>query len=115
MLRTALRTALAAICLAAVPAYALEDKEIVIPGLAYPMQITLQGSQKAGAVLFESRFSETPGATYDTVLLEGEMPDAAIRLDVVLRSGFFLAADKRYQPETLRRFPRGRSPASRSS
>ncbi|OGR96787.1 MAG: hypothetical protein A2016_11300 [Elusimicrobia bacterium GWF2_62_30] len=72
------------------------------------MQITLQGSQKAGAVLFESRFSETPGATYDTVLLEGEMPDAAIRLDVVLRSGFFLAADKRYQPETLRRFPNGR-------
>ncbi|PIU19467.1 MAG: hypothetical protein COT18_07370 [Elusimicrobia bacterium CG08_land_8_20_14_0_20_59_10] len=105
--KSVLKAAVAALFLSAGPAHA-EENEVIFNELPYPVEMRLPGSQKAGAVLFESRYSETAEADYDTVLLQGEMPDPAIRLDVVVRANFFFPADRRYKPERSRRFPGGR-------
>jgi hypothetical protein len=110
MRNTAIKASLSALLvLAAVNAVRSEDeKDLTFSGQAYPIEIKLSAAQPAGAVLFESAFSEVPPADYDTVLLQGEMPQAEVRLDIVAKSKAPAGADARYQQATFHRFPTGR-------
>lgn len=88
-------------------AFAEDEKDLTFSGTPYPIEIKLSAAQPAGAVLFESAFSEVPQADYDTVLLQGEMPQPDLRLDIVA-GGKAGGADSRYQQSAFHRFPNGR-------
>lgn len=108
---TAKRTALLALLLlpAILPSCALADETpIQFKGLSYPLELTLPASDKDGSVLYETAFSEAPGADYDTVLLQGVMPDPGVTIELSVKSRSFLAPASRHPYETLRRFPDGR-------
>lgn len=84
------------------------DNPAVFPGLAYPIEIKLPAGQKEGAVLYESAYSLAPARDYDTVLLQGNMPDPAVRIDIEVKSKAFFLPDAAYRQTGFRRFPNGR-------
>lgn len=79
-----------------------EETDIRFQGTAYPIEIKLPADQKAGAVIFETAPSEAPSADYDTVLVQGVMPDPAVRLD------FTPAGAAACAQTVIHRFPNGR-------
>ncbi|OIO01754.1 MAG: hypothetical protein AUJ51_07530 [Elusimicrobia bacterium CG1_02_56_21] len=85
-----------------------EETPISFSGLTYPIKLGLPASDKDGSIIFETPFSEAPEADYDTVLMQGEMPDPGIRLDLVLKSESFFSAPASYRSDGFRRFPNGR-------
>ena len=80
----------------------------VFPGLAYPVEIKLPAGQKEGAVLYGTPFSLAPAQDYDTLLLQGEMPDPAVRIDIEVKSKVFFLPDPAYRQTGFRRFANGR-------
>jgi hypothetical protein len=81
-----------------------EETDIRFQNAVYPIEVKLPAAQKAGAVLFETPFSEAPAADYDTVLVQGFMPDPAVRLDFTPRSSTLAACVQ----TVIHRFPNGR-------
>ncbi len=63
-----------------------EETDIRFQTNIYPIVIKLPAAQKTGAVSFETAFSEAPSADYDTVLVQGLMPDPSVRLDFTPKS-----------------------------
>jgi hypothetical protein len=84
-----------------------EDKAI-FKNLPYPIEAALASGQKLGAVAFETPFSETPAAQYDTVLLQGVMSDPAVRVEIVVKGRTLVSPASVYAPASSRRFPNGR-------
>lgn len=80
-----------------------EETDIRFQNTGYPIEIKLPAAQKAGAVLFDTGLSEAPSNDYDTVLVQGLMPDPAVRLDFTPRSAAAACAQT-----VIRRFPNGR-------
>lgn len=108
---TAKNTALFSLLLlpALLPASArAEDTDLKFSGLSYPLELQLPAGQKVGGVLLETAFCEPPQAAYDTVLLQGEMPDPGVSVTLLLRSVTSLTPAVRYQQQSFRRFPNGR-------
>jgi hypothetical protein len=103
-----IKAALAAALLSAAfsPARAQDEKDLAFSGMTYPLEFTLSASRPAGAVLSEIAFSEPPAFDYDTVLLQGEMPQPEVRLDLVTAGKDGVPA--RFQQTAFRRFPNGR-------
>ncbi|MDO8804868.1 MAG: peptidoglycan recognition family protein, partial [Elusimicrobiota bacterium] len=85
-----------------------EENAIKFTGLSYPLEINLPAAQKEGAVLFETPFSEIPAAGYDTILLQGEMPEPGVNVELQVRSKSFFSPSASYGSEAFRRFPGGR-------
>ncbi|MHB0996815.1 MAG: peptidoglycan recognition protein family protein [Elusimicrobiales bacterium] len=81
-------------------------------GLSYPLEMALPVPEKDGDVLFETPYSEAPDADYDTVLLQGVMPDPGVTIELTVKGRSFFAPAARHPYETLRRFPDGRFWAS---
>ena len=85
-----------------------QDNPAVFPGLSYPIEAKLTEVSKEGSVFFETPYSEAPAAGYELVLLQGEMPDAAVSVELVVKGRSFFSAPARYSSESFRRFPNGR-------
>jgi len=101
------KTALLSLLL--IPTFAAaEEDPIRFGGLSYPLEIKLPAAQKEGAVVYETPFSETPSVSYDTVLLQGEMPEPGVNVELLVKSKSIFAGTARYGIETLHRFPNGR-------
>ena len=79
-----------------------EETDIRFQNTLYPIEVKLPAAQKAGAVLFETAFSEAPSGEYDTVLVQGLMPDPSVRLD------FTPKAAAACVQTVIHRFPNGR-------
>ncbi len=81
-----------------------EEADIRFRNNTYPIEVKLPAGQKTGAVIFETAFSEAPSADYDTVLVQGLMPDPAVRLNFTPAPGNLAACAQ----TALHRFPNGR-------
>lgn len=107
---TATRTALLSLLL--LPALAssarADETPIRFEGLSYPLEMSLPVSDKDGDLLFETGYSQAPEADYDTVLLQGVMPDPGVTIELAVKARSFFLPDARRSYETLRRFPDGR-------
>lgn len=107
---TAKRTALFALLLLpalSAPAPA-DETPIQFAGQSYPMVMRLPAPDKDGTLLFETAFSEASAEEFDTVLIQGEMPDPGVTIELTVKSRSFLVPSSRHPYETLRRFPDGR-------
>lgn len=88
--------------------YAGDEKTVVFSGVQYPLEITLAPGEQPGGVLYESALCEAVRAAYDTVLMQGEMPDPGIRLEIWVKSRSIFKAYDKYKTAAFRRFPNGR-------
>ena len=82
-----------------------EENSLIFKDAAFPITVPVAQNASAGAVIYETRFSEAPPKDYDTVLIEGEMPDPGVRVQIKMKNG---AAFKTYSGDVLHRFPSGR-------
>jgi len=82
-----------------------EDNSLIFGNAAYPLQIPVSPETAPGAMLYETPFSELPSRDYDTILIQGEMPDPGVQLQVRIKNG---AAFKTYDKTAIHRFPGGR-------
>jgi hypothetical protein len=82
-----------------------EENTLTFKDVPYPIVVPAVAETAAGAVLYETPFSEPPLKNYDTVLIQGEMPDPNIQLQVRVKNG---AAFKIYEKALIHRFPNGR-------
>ena len=82
-----------------------EENILVFRNVPYPIAIPADPGTPVGAVLYETPFSEPPLKDYDTVLIQGEMPDPNIQLQVRVKNG---SAFKIFEKAVIHRFPNGR-------
>jgi len=82
-----------------------EENSLVFKDAAFPITVPVSLDTASGAVIYETRFSEAPAIDYDTVLIEGEMPDPGVHVQIRIKNG---AAVKTYSGDVLHRFPNGR-------
>jgi hypothetical protein len=100
---------LTALLLAPLTVFAAGDeKDLDFPDLPYPITFTVHAAAKTGAVAYETRYSAPLKMEYDTVLLQGLMPDPALRLEVLARPKSFFHAPARYELDGFSRHPNGR-------
>ncbi len=85
-----------------------DENPVIFSGRTYPIETKLPAAQKEGSVLFETPFSVPPPASYDTVLLQGEMPDPGVSVELLVKPRSLIAAPARYRSEKFHRFPGGR-------
>ena len=103
----------AALLLSSVSAFAAGDeKDLSFPGLSYPITFAVNAAHKTGGVAYETGYSAAAERDYDTVLLQGLMPDPKIRLEVVAKPKTFFLSGERYVQTAFRRYPNGRFWAS---
>lgn len=88
--------------------YAADQDTVVFPGTAYPLQINLSPGEKTGDVIYESPLSAAMRASYDTVLMQGELPDPGVKLEIWVKSRSFFKAYDQYKESAFKRFPNGR-------
>lgn len=81
-----------------------EENALNFAGVPYPIEIAVAPGTAAGAALYETPFSDPPLKDYDTVLIQGEMPDPGIQIQVRVRNGAVL----KIYDAVFRRFPGGR-------
>ncbi|MBI4803521.1 MAG: N-acetylmuramoyl-L-alanine amidase [Elusimicrobia bacterium] len=91
-----------------VNSYADDGKSVVFAGAQYPLKITLSPGEKPGGVIYESALSEPMRFGYDTVLMQGEMPDPGIKLEIWVKSRSIFKDYDRYRENVFKRFPNGR-------
>ena len=81
------------------------DQNIPFSGLQYPIEIRLNSDTKFGATAYETPYSAPAASAFDTVYVQGVMPDAAARLDLAVTNA---AGEKSYRYAAMHRFPNGR-------
>ena len=74
----------------------------------YPITVNFTSDDKAGTQIFESKLSEPPSYDYDTVLVQGEMPDPAFLIEILIQSKTQSAVFDKFRQLVLKRFPNGR-------
>ncbi len=84
-----------------------EEKDLSFPGLGYPIQLRFSPSSQ-GRTCFRTGYSDDPGKEYDTVLVQGMMPDGAMSLEVEGKGDTIFSGAVRYERDGFRRFPNGR-------
>ncbi|MCM2268335.1 MAG: peptidoglycan recognition protein family protein [Elusimicrobiales bacterium] len=77
-------------------------------GLPYPIEVVLDGSQKAGDVLFQTPYSEPPAAAYNTILVQGLMPDPEVKVEFSVKPKNLLAKPPVVTRADFRRYANGR-------
>jgi len=82
-----------------------EENTLVFKGVPYPIEILAAPGTAVGAALYETPFSEPPLKDYNTVLIQGEMPDPNIQLQIRVKND---SAFKIYDKAVIHRFPGGR-------
>ncbi len=102
-----LRTALLALLLSPLPAGAgtrtgAEDTAR-FGGNPYPIETVLSGK-----AAFETSYCDAPAVKYDTVLLQGLMPEAGASLEIVVKPRSFFSSPAVYGQAAGRRFANGR-------
>ncbi|OGR53098.1 MAG: hypothetical protein A2049_05105 [Elusimicrobia bacterium GWA2_62_23] len=80
----------------------------VFNGLPYPIEATFSGTQKIGAVLLETPYSEPPAAAYDTILVQGLMTDPGARVDFSVKARGLFSRPAQVTQTSFRRYPNGR-------
>jgi len=84
---------------------ACDENTLTFTDIPYPIEIRLLPGAQVGAVLYETPFSGSLLKDYDTVLIQGEMPDPNVQLQVRIKNG---SAVKVYDKSAIHRFPGGR-------
>lgn len=85
------------------------DDSLTFKGKSNPIKINLTPNDKIGVVLFESDYSDAPAKPYDTILVQGEMPDPNLKIEVWIKQKFlFFNNDDKYNSAKFKRFPNGR-------
>jgi len=82
-----------------------EENTILFKDAAFPIIINVAADTAIGTVVYETQFSEAPDKDYDTVLINGEMPDPRMQLQIRVKNG---AAVKIFDRSVIHRFPNGR-------
>ena len=77
-------------------------------GPSYPLTVTVESGHKVGAVIYETPYSIPPSENYDTVLIQGTMPDPAMRIELVVRPKPSVSTAAVFKQPAFRRFPNGR-------
>ncbi|OGS55880.1 MAG: hypothetical protein A3J79_02905 [Elusimicrobia bacterium RIFOXYB2_FULL_62_6] len=88
--------------------YAGDEKTVVFSGVQYPLEIAVSPGGPAGVPLYESAVSESVRTAYDTVIMQGEMPDPGVRPEIWVKSKSLFKAFDKYRPAGFKRFPNGR-------
>ena len=101
------KTALIAFLMLTAFASARAESDIKF-GLSYPLEITVAPSNKDGSVIYETPYSRTSAEVYDNVIIQGSMPDPAMRVDLIIRSKSPNYPGASYKPAAFHRFPNGR-------
>ncbi|MCX5786142.1 MAG: peptidoglycan recognition family protein [Elusimicrobia bacterium] len=84
------------------------ENTIEFKNSVYPITINFSANDKTGTPIFESKLSEPPSCDYDTVLVQGEMPDPDLLLEISIQSKTQPAGFDKFRQLVLRRFPNGR-------
>ncbi len=85
------------------------DDSLTFKGKSAPIKINLTTNDKIGLIVFESDYSDAPTEPYDTILVQGEMPDANLKIEIWVKGKFlFFNKDDRYNSIKFKRFPNGR-------
>ena len=82
-----------------------EENTILFKDAAFPITVNIATDAAIGSVVYETQFSEIPAKDYDTVLINGEMPDPHMRLQIRVKNG---ASVKTFDKSVIHRFPSGR-------
>lgn len=85
-----------------------DEKDLSFANLPYPITFTVNAAPKTGGVAYETRYSEDMERDYDTVLLQGMMPDPKLRLEVLAKGKSFFQPAARYEIDGFSRHPNGR-------
>ena len=85
------------------------DNSLTFKGKNSPIKIHILPNNKIGSIVFESDYSDLPDNAYDTVLMQGEMPDPDLKIEIwIKQKRLFLNREDKYSPVKLKRFPSGR-------
>ncbi len=85
------------------------DDSLTFKGKSAPIKINLAPNDKIGLILFQSDYSDAPAEPYDTVLIQGEMPDPNLKIEIWVKEKFlFFNKDDKYNSLKFKRFPNGR-------
>ncbi len=102
-----LRTALLLLLLAPLPARAGartgSENTAKFEGFPYPIEAVLSGKAS-----FETGYSAPPAARYDTVLLQGLMPDENVAVEIVVKPRSIFSSPAVYGQTAGRVYPNGR-------
>lgn len=88
--------------------HAADQDAVIFPGAAYPLRISLSPGEKTGDIIYQSPLSAAMRAGYDTVLMQGEMPDPGVKLEIWVKSRSLFKAYDQYKEPAFKRFPDGR-------
>lgn len=77
------------------------DDSLTFKGKNSPIKIHISPNDKFGAIIFESDYSDSPKENYDTVLMQGEMPDPGVKIEINVNQNSYASVK-------FKRFPNGR-------
>lgn len=76
---------------------------------AYPISAEVSASEKIGAVVMDTGFSQPSPVAVDSVLVQGEMPEVGLELQLLVEDKFlFFSTSDKFSPAKVKRFPDGR-------
>lgn len=84
-----------------------EEKDLSFRSMEYPLTLQVSAGNP-GKVCLETDYSEVPEKEYDTVLIQGLMPDGSMEIDADGKGPHFWSSTRRYVRDGFRRFSNGR-------
>ena len=85
------------------------DDSLTFKGKSAPIKINLAANDKTGLIVFESDYSDAPTEPYDTILVQGEMPEPNLKIEIWVKGKFlFFNKNDKYNSVKFKRFPNGR-------
>ena len=76
---------------------------------AYPISAEVSASEKVGAVVLDTGFSQASPFAVDSVLVQGEMPEEGLELQLLVEDKFlFFDTSDKFSPAKVKIFPNGR-------
>ncbi|KAF0126433.1 MAG: peptidoglycan-recognition protein SC2-like [Elusimicrobia bacterium] len=75
----------------------------------YPLSAEISASEKIGAVVMDTGFSQASPVAIASVLVQGEMPEAGLELQLLVEDKFlFFDTSAKFSPAKVKLFPNGR-------
>jgi N-acetylmuramoyl-L-alanine amidase len=85
------------------------DDSLKFNGKSSPIKFNIAATDKVGTIVFESDYSDYSEKAYDTILVQGEMPDENLKIEILVKQKFlFFNKDDRYNSVKFKRFKNGR-------
>ncbi len=73
------------------------------------IKFNIAATDKVGTIVFESDYSDSSEKLYNTILVQGEMPDENLKIEIWVKQKFlFLDKNDKYNSVKLKRFQNGR-------